>query len=174
VELLTVVAVIGVVSAVSVPTCRSYYERSCIMAAMEEIIGMIREAKQRGLCDDRDYGVGFDPVNTKVLLIAGKGADDKWNTADDQVFRTLRLADKGGGLKFSSGGYGPVESGLAEPVDGVSFLNNNTIICNERLTGTAGAAYLISGGGVAMAITMNSTDEGYKLFKWNGKKWVRL
>lgn len=123
------------------------------MAAVEEIIGMIREAKQNALCDARDYGVGFDPANTKVSLIAGKGADDKWNTADDQVIRTLRLADKGGGLKFSGGGHGPVESGLAEPVDGVSFQYNNTIICNERLTGTAGAVYLISGSGVAMAIT---------------------
>ncbi|HYS43583.1 MAG TPA: prepilin-type N-terminal cleavage/methylation domain-containing protein, partial [Geobacteraceae bacterium] len=149
VELLTVTAVIGIISAIAIPSFSSYCEKCSVMAAVSEITGMIKEAKQNALCDDRDYGVGFDPGLGKVTLISGKGPDGKWNTADDRVVRSFFIGAKGGGLRFNCGGHGPVESGLAEPADGISFLNNNTIICNDRLTGSAGAAYIVTRSGAA-------------------------
>jgi prepilin-type N-terminal cleavage/methylation domain-containing protein len=173
VELLVVVTLICIISAVAVPAFCAYYEKGCIMAAISEIAGMIKEAKHSALADGRYYAIGFDPDVGKVSLISGKGRDDKWNTADDQVVRSFRLAEKGGGLCFGYGGYGPL-SGLAAASDGISFPNNNTLVCNPELTGTAGTVYLITRRGSAMAIVMNSEDFGYKLWRWNGKKWVRL
>ena len=173
VELLTVTAVIGIISAIAIPSFSLYREKCCVMAAVSEITGMIKEAKQNALCDDRDYGVGFDPALGKVTLISGTGADGKWSTADDQVVRSLRLADKGGGLRFGYGTYGPLP-GLAVTSDGVTFQTNNTLVCNPKLTGNAGVVYLITRGGCAMALKMNSTDYGYTLWRWNGGKWARL
>ncbi len=173
VELLTVTAVIGIISAIAIPSFSSYCEKCSVMAAVSEITGMIKEAKQNALCDDRDYGVGFDPGLGKVTLISGKGADDKWNTADDQVIRCFRLADKGGGLRFGYGTYKQLST-LKPAPDGISFPTNNTLVCNSRLTGNAGVVYLISRSGCAMAIKMNSTDYGYTLWRWSGGEWGRL
>lgn len=172
VELIMVVAVLGIVSAIAVPAARTYYEKCCVMAAATEITNMIKEAKQNTLCDNRYYGVGFDPVQGKVSLLADRGPDGTWNTGDEQVIRSFRLADKGG-VRFGHGAYGPLD-GLAAAPDGISFQANNTLVCNPELTGNGGTVYLISGGGVAMAIGMNSEDLGYKLWRWDGSKWVRL
>jgi prepilin-type N-terminal cleavage/methylation domain-containing protein len=174
VELVAVVAVIGVVSAIAIPKFNFYYESSCVQAAVSEITGMIEDAKRNALCDCRDYGVGFDTASGKISLISDKGRDDKWNTADDKVVRSIRLVDKRGGLSFSFGTRGHAPGCDAVPPDGVSFNSNNTIVCNERLTGNAGAVYISSRSGAAMALVMNSEDYGWKLYKWNGKKWVRL
>ncbi len=173
IELLITVSIIGIVCAIAIPSFSSYYDKSCLMAVASEITGMIDEARQRSLCDDHDYGVGFDPATGRVRLIAGKGRDDEWNTADDQVVRSFSLASKGGGLRFGYGPYGP-RAGCAAAPDGVAFPNNNALICNPELTGTSGTVYLITRSGSAMAISTNSTEYGYKLWRWGGKKWVRL
>ncbi len=173
VELLTVVAVIGAISAISIPAFSSYYEECCIMAAVSEITGMIKEAKQNALIAEKYYAIGFNVGSGRVSLIAGRGPDGTWNTADDQVVRSFGLADKGGGLRFGYGAYGPL-SGLAATSDGVTFQTNNTLVCNPDLTGNAGTVYLITRAGSAMAITMNSRDFSWSLWKRKGIKWVRL
>jgi prepilin-type N-terminal cleavage/methylation domain-containing protein len=173
VELLTVVAVIGIISTIAIPAFSSYYEECCITAAVSEITGMIKEAKQNALVAERYYAIGFNTGSGRVSLIAGKGPDGTWNTADDQVVRSFGLADKGGGLRFGYGAYGPL-SGLAATTDGVTFQSNNTLVCNPDLTGNAGTVYLITRAGSAMAITMNSRDFSWSIWKRNGRKWVRL
>jgi len=173
VELLVVVTVMLIVSAIAVPAFTSCYEGCCVKGAVAEIAGMIREAKQNALATGNDHGVGFDPVSRKVSLISGKGRDNKWNTDDDLVIRSFRLGEKGGGLVFGYGDYGPLP-GLAAADDGISFQSNNTLVCNPELTGNAGVVYLISRRGCAMAIKMNSTDYGYTLWRWAGKKWERV
>ena len=173
IELLVVLVVTGILAAIAIPAFSSFYEGCCVKAAATEIAGMIREAKQLALIDERYYALGFDPPSGRVSLIAAKGRDNKWNSADDQVVRSFRLADKGGGLCFGYGGYGPLP-GLAAASDGVTFQSNNTLVCNADMTGNAGTVYLISRRGAAMAILMNSTDFGCTLWKWDGKKWVKL
>ncbi|HEY6871480.1 MAG TPA: prepilin-type N-terminal cleavage/methylation domain-containing protein [Geobacteraceae bacterium] len=173
VELIAVVAVIGALSAVAVPAFNAYRDECSVMAAATEICGMIREAKQTALADGRYYAIGFNANQGKVSLLAGRGPDDKWNTADDPVVRSFLLANKGGGVRFGYGSCGPLP-GLAKTTDGISFTTNNTLVCNPDLTGNAGTIYLISRSGSAMALSMNSSDFSYKLWRWGGRKWARL
>jgi prepilin-type N-terminal cleavage/methylation domain-containing protein len=172
-ELLTTVAIIAIISAIAILPVNFFYEKCCVMAAVSEITGMIKEAKQNALCNCRDYAIGFDPVFGKVSLLSGKGLDGTWNTADDVVVRSFTLAAKGGGLRFGYGNYGPRPDHAAAP-DGITFQNNNTLVCNPNLTGSPGTVYLISRSGYAMALTMNTTDYGYSMWKWDGGKWVRM
>ncbi|HTP66099.1 MAG TPA: prepilin-type N-terminal cleavage/methylation domain-containing protein [Geobacteraceae bacterium] len=172
-ELLTVVSIIGIISAIALPAFSSYYDKCCLMAAISEITGMIDEAKRNALCNNTDYGVGFNPALGTVTLIAGKGPDNKWNTDDDLVIRSFSLAAKGGRLRFGYGSYGPRKNCAAAP-SGVSFENNNTLICDPALSGTAGNVYLITRSGYAINISANSTDFGYKLWRWNGKQWQQM
>ena len=172
-EALVVTAILCTISAIALPTFISSYESCCINAAVADITGMIREAKQNALVNEIYYAIGFDPVAGKISLISGKGRDGRWGTADDTVVRSFRLAEKGGGLTFGYGRYKPLPNCAAAP-DGVSFQNNNTLICNPEMTGTAGVAYLITRSGSAIAIKMNSTDYGYTLWRWDGRKWARI
>jgi prepilin-type N-terminal cleavage/methylation domain-containing protein len=172
-ELLVTVAIIGIISAIALLPVSYYHGACCVKAAIYEITGMIKEAKQNALCNDRYYAISFDPVLGKVSLLSGNGPDGTWNTTDDEVVRSFTLASKGGGLRFGYGNYGPRLDHAAAP-DGITFQNNNTLICNPNLTGTPGTVYLISRTGYAMAITMNTTDYGYSMWKWDGEKWVRM
>ena len=167
-ELLTTVAIIGIISAIALPAFSSYYDKCCLMSAVSGITGMIDEARQLAESDDKEYGVGFNSTKGQVILIAGTGEDGEWNTADDKVIRSISLPTN---VHFGYGSYKPY-GGKAE--NGVTFEHNNTLICNSRLTGTAGTAHLITRSGAAMAIVANSKDYGYKLFRWDGKQWQQM
>jgi prepilin-type N-terminal cleavage/methylation domain-containing protein len=175
-ELVIVLSVIAILGAIAAPPCMRYYQACCVRAAMLDIVQMVREGKMRSL-DGNDHAVYFNAVEGTATLICDKGADGKWNTGDDTVVRTLWLKDKGGGLKFGCEICAPIPSGtetLVKPVDGISFMNNIAIF-NERLTGMcSGAVYICSSSGAAMAMVINTTDAGYKLWIWGGVKWVRL
>jgi len=173
VVLLTAISIISIISAVAIPGMNSLYGGCCVKAAIYEITGMLKEAKENALSSEKYYAITFNTTGGIISLVSGRGADGKWNTPDDEVVRSFRLAKKGGGLKFSHGNYGPI-SGLADAPDGVSFTTNNTCVCNPDLTGNGGAVYIMSASGAAMALTMNRTDFGYKMYRWNGRGWVRM
>lgn len=171
-ELLVTLAVMGLLGALTSPLFASYYGNCCLKAVMWEIAEMVREAKQSAL-GEKYFAIAFDPASGKISLVSGRGFDGEWNTADDELVRVLRLRDKGGGLEFGYGSYGPLP-GLAATNDGITFPNNNTLICNPDLTGNAGTVYIRSRYGGAMAMTMNSRDFGYKLWRWSGAGWERM
>lgn len=173
VELLMVVAVIGIISAVAIPALNSYYSDCCLKAALYEITAMIREAKQKALAEI-DYAIIFDPEPNggKITLLSGRGPDGEWETADDPVVRSFRLQDKGGGLRFGYGSGGPAP-GIVPSVDGITFASNR-LVCNTELTGSTGSVHIKSGSGSVMAIVMNTTDAGYSLWKSDGSHWEKL
>ncbi|GFE58269.1 prepilin-type N-terminal cleavage/methylation domain-containing protein [Geobacter sp. AOG1] len=172
-ELLVVIGVMGIITALAFPAFSSYYGDCCMKSAAWEIVGMVKEAKQCSLVDDRCYAVGFDPGRGTVSLIADRGPDGEWNTGDDKVVRVFRLADRGGGVRFGYGSCGPIP-GYAPTPDGITFQENNTIVCNPELTGNAGTVYLSASSGAAFAITVNSRDFSCVQRRWNGSAWVKL
>lgn len=172
-ELLITLAIIGIISAIAIPVVIYYHGACCVKAAIYEITGMIKEAKQNALSNEKYYAITFNTTNGIISLVSGRGTDGTWNTTDDEVVRSFRLADKGGGLCFGYGSYGQIPT-YAATADGVTFPLNNTLVCNPDLTGNAGTVYIRSASGAAMALTMNSTDFGYKMYRWNGRKWERM
>lgn len=178
VEILIVLTVIGILCAIAIPAVSSYYGNCCVKSVMFELTGMFKEAKGKAAVDGQDYAIGFDPVQGKFSLLVDQGPDGEWNTADDNVIRSVHLARKGGGLSFGYGTYGPVVDPyrLAETDDGLAFAfgGHTLVFYNAKLTGTSGTVYIKSSSGAAMALTMNTTDFGYTLRQWNGKKWTKL
>lgn len=172
-ELMVTVAIMGIISVIAIPAANRYRQECCLKAAIYEITGMLKEAKQNALSNERYYAIAFNTTEGIISLVSGRGPDGTWNTPDDEVVRSFRLADKGGGLRFGHGTYGPLPTLVAAP-DGVSFTTNNTCVCNPDLTGNAGAVYMNATGGAAMALTMNSEDFGYKMYRWNGTVWSRM
>ncbi|MRR53540.1 MAG: prepilin-type N-terminal cleavage/methylation domain-containing protein [Deltaproteobacteria bacterium] len=171
-ELLITLTIFIILGAIATPLFASFYGTCCLKAVMWELAGMVREAKQCAL-SEKYYAISFDPAKGSFSLLSGRGDDGKWNTPDDEVVRTVWLKEKGGGLCFGYGSYGKIPGlGYADSDDGITFPNNNTLICNPDLTGNAGTVYIRSSHGGAMALTMNSTDFGYTLRRWDGSGWV--
>ncbi len=171
-ELLITLAIVGILVAISTPLFASFYGSCCLKSVMWEIAGMVKEAKQCAL-SEKYYAISFDPALGQISLLSGRGDDGEWNTADDEVVRSLRLKDKGGGLCFGYGSYGQIPT-YAPSDDGITFPNNNSLICNPDLTSNAGTVYIRSSHGGAMALTMNSKDFGYILRRWNGSGWEKM
>ncbi len=174
VEIIIVLTVAGILCAVAIPAISSYYGECCVKSVMFELAAMIKEAKVKAL-EGEEQAIVFKPDEGKFSLLSDRGPDNRWKSDDDVVVRTVYLATKGGGLMFGYGTYGPVKDPdpLAATDDGVTF-DDNTLVCNTRLTGNAGTVYIKASSGAAMALTMNSTDFGYALRRWNGKKWMKL
>jgi prepilin-type N-terminal cleavage/methylation domain-containing protein len=169
-ELVVAIAIMLTIAAISVPVFSNIFTDCCIKAVTWEITGMIKEARQLAL-EAKYYAISFDPATGKVSLLSGRGKDEEWNTGDDIVVRSFRLADKGGGLFFGHGAYGPVP-GLAAAPDGITFASN-TLVCNPELTGNAGTIYIRSIRGQAVAITVNSRDFAWTIRKWGRSGWGR-
>ncbi len=174
IEIFVALAVCGILCAVAVPAFSRYLDRCRVKAAMLEIVNLLKEAKMRAL-DGESNALIIDAEKQTAALVAGKGPDGRWDTDDDPVVRVVRLKDKGGGLRFGYGRYGPIrhdDKSNAAASDGVTF-GNNRIVCNDELTGNLGAVYIISTSGVAMAMTINSKSYWHTLYSWDGKEWVQ-
>ncbi len=169
-ELITVVSIVGILAGASSLIYSKIYQDCCVRAAMIEIVEMVKEVKMSAL-DGNFYAISFDTEAGTLTMISGRGDDGKWNTADDEKVRTIRLGDKGG-VRFGYGNHGPLP-GRTDCEDGVAF-KDNLYICNDRMTGTAGTIYIVSSSGAARAVLINSIYEGYVLWKWNGDGWEKL
>lgn len=173
IELVIVLAVIACLSAIAIPAVATYYGNCALKLTMCDICQVIKEAKALALSSDQDYAVAFNTGNSTVALVSDRGTDGSWNTPDDQVVRSFRVAGKGGGLHFGYGSCGPVPD-LAETDDGVTFQVNNSMVCNQDMTSNAGTVYLVTSQGTAMALTANSSDVGYALRRCSGGVWALL
>lgn len=169
-ELVIVLAFITCLSAIAMPVVASYYCNCALKITMYNICQVIKEAKALALSSDQVYAVAFNTDNNSVALVSDRGTDGKWNTPDDLVLSSFRVADKGGGLRFGYGDCGPVP-GLAASDDGVTFQINNTMVCNQDMTSNAGTVYLINSQRRAMALTINSSAVGYVLRRCADGVW---
>jgi len=173
VELVIVLAVIACLGAIATPVVATYYCNCALKITMCDICQFVKEAKSLALSSDQEYAVAFNTGNSSVALVSDRGTDGKWNTPDDLVLNSFRVAGKGGGLRFGYGACGPVPD-LAETADGVTFQVNNSMVCNQDMTSNAGTVYLVNSQGTAMALTANSSAVGYALRRCAGGVWEKL
>lgn len=167
-ELVIVVAIISVLSAIAVPAFSSIYGEFRLKATMREIRDLFRDAKLLSI-QDKPCAILFDPGMGTATLVSGNDADDKWGTGDERVVRSLTLPE---GISFGYGSRHPIK-GSTEHRDGISF-RNNRFVCLTGITGDNGTIYLQSLSGGAMAISANSSDFSMTVRKWNGRRWEEL
>jgi len=165
-ELILVVAIISIMSAIAVPAFSSLYGDFRLKTAIREIRDIVRDAKLLSI-QDKPCAILFDTEKSMVTLVSG--ADDEWGNGDDAVVRTLTLPE---GIRFGYGTRDPIK-GLAKAEDGISFTGNR-FVCKTGITGSNGTVYLQSLSGGAMAISTNSDDFSVTVRKWSGGAWVEL
>ena len=167
-ELVIVVAIISVLSAIAVPAFSSIYGEFRLKATVREFKDLFRDAKLLSI-QEKPCAILFDPGKGTATLVSGKGADEEWGTGDESVVRTMALPD---GISFGYGGRGPLKGCIAAE-DGVSF-KYNRFACLTGITGDLGAVYLQNQSGDAMAVTVNSGEFNLGVYKWSGGAWADM
>lgn len=167
-ELILVVAIISIMSAIAVPAFSSLYGEFRLKSVVREMKDLFRDAKLLSI-QDKPCAILFDPEKSLATLVSGKGDDGNWGAGDETIVRTLALPD---GISFGYGSRGPIK-GSNEHKDGISF-SNNRFSCLTGITGNKGTVYLQSQSGGAMAVTVNDGEFNLRVRKWSGGVWVDI
>lgn len=172
VEMLVVMAIIGIVMAISIPAYLSYLPRIRLKAAAREITSDMQYAKVQAIKTNTTTAVLFLPGagTYKVITDSGEASgSENWTDGDETVFKTVTLAD------FAGVSYGantaatrPGDSSAID--DSVTFLNNVVTFTNKA-TSVAGTVYIKNEKGDTMAVGSTSAAGRVKTWFHYGSSW---
>src|SRR3989304_7528689 len=152
-EVIVVLAIIGILSALAVPGLSAFTDRLRIETTARTISTDLREVKMKSVLDRSDYTVLFDPGNSLYEL-------------------PERQSNLPHGVRFGfgEGVLGPPGNPTSSPdEDGVTFTSNKAAFYS-RGSNSMGTIYITDNYNVTMAISVNVTGR-IKIWKWNGVKW---
>ena len=105
IELIIVVTVILILSAVAVPGYISWLPRYRLNSATDDLLSVLQQAKMRAIKENADVVVDFDPNGSgnpdgRFIVFVDNGNDGHRNGKFSRKFGSCAL------YKFSDGGYG--------------------------------------------------------------------
>ena len=171
IEMMIVIAIIGILSMIAVPDFLGLTSRARLKSAARDIVSNMQLARVKAIRDGSPWAVQFDTGDARYRVLSNKGADGNWNTGDDTVYKTVNLSDYSG-VSYGSD-HGPRATGLSDPADGVSFNshNSNRAIFNSNGTSSAGIVYVKNGDGDTFAVGAASAAGRVKAWRNYGSGW---
>jgi len=166
IELMLVVAIIGILALVTAPNLINGLPTYRIKSATRDCTTQLRAARSQAIKDKRNVTVSFD-TDKHIIMI-----DDR---AFPQPYDGSFTNKYGSGVSFGKGEATTGIDGESMPSDGISF-NENSLTFNARgLTdfgaGTMnGAVYFTNNRGDSYAIAVNAAG-AVSLLRWRGSEW---
>ena len=141
VELIIVIAVIGIIAAIAVPDFMSYMPKARLKSAARDLYSNLQRAKIGAIKSNKKWAIVFNADARTYAVCSGKGPDNSWGGTNDVVKKVI-LSDYGSGVTFGKGS-------AADPIGG-TFGNDfityssprNVVVMNSRGTGNSGYVYL--------------------------------
>ncbi len=152
-EVVTVIAIVGILSAVAIPGMSAFANRMRIETATRTLSTDLREVKMKSVLDRTDYTVVFDPGSNIYEL-------------------PERHSSLPPGIRFGFGPgvLGPPANPASTPdSDGISFSSNKAAFYSSG-TNSMGTIYLTNNNNINMAISITITGRT-RIWKWDGSKW---
>lgn len=158
-EIMVATAIFAILSAIAIPNYIGWLPGHRLRSAAADIRSNMQLAKMQAIKDNRYYAVVFNS-GAGTYQIVDCGVDGTYNTADDQVLKTVNLTEYGSGVTY---GYGnattnATTSGGSLPADFVSYsvpADNVAMFAPTGLAQTATGAF--SSGYVYIANNRNQT-----------------
>jgi len=182
-ELLTVIAIIGMFSAIAMPGWLTLQRHAAVRAAAEELQSVFRGARMRAIASGRNVGVRFTKSGSDWMYALyddrnGNGIKtaeinsgvDKMIARPKRVLNTVRYAN----IATPSKTITDPDGAPLKPADSpVQF--GSTAICSFSPIGgaTPGTIYLTDGNGEIWCARVYGTSAKVRLLRYlGGKKWV--
>jgi prepilin-type N-terminal cleavage/methylation domain-containing protein len=182
-ELLTVIAIIGMFSAIAMPGWLTLQRHAAVRAAAEELQSVFRGARARSIASGRNVGVRFTKSGSDWMYALyddrnGNGIKtaeinsgvDKLIARPKRVLNVVRYANIAAPSKTITDPDGdPLKPGDSP----VQF--GSTAICSFSPIGgaTPGTIYLTDGNGEIWCARVYGTSAKVRLLRYlGGKKWV--
>lgn len=177
VEIILVVAIIGILSAIAVPNFLSWLPNIRLKAAGRDLKSNMQKTRIEAIKTNHDWGIVFDTANNRYLICSDRGVDNTWSgTADNTITKTIDLAAYRSDIGF---GHGSVPAGnsattpaAAFPADAVSYTapEANVLEFKPQGIGSGGYVYLENRDGTALAIGTQASGV-IMLKRWLGGGW---
>jgi prepilin-type N-terminal cleavage/methylation domain-containing protein len=183
VELLIVMAIVGMFTAIAMPNWIALHRRSALRAAALEFTSLFRAARMRAIVSGRSSGVKFTKAadGTWMYTVYEDGNGDGVRNADitsgadrriaiaKRVLDTVRFVSVGVPSKRIVDPDGDPLRPTDSPVQfGTSY------ICSFSPLGasTSGTIYLTDSDGGAWCVRVYGASAKVRMLRWTGKKWV--
>ena len=173
IELMVVVAIVGILSAIAVLNLNAALPGYGLKAAARDLSSMLRLARSKAIRERRSVVIEFELSNN------GNYCDGRYIfDADSQYKKIIPDKEHGylsrryeGGVHFGFGAAkkSATKDGGALPQSPVTF-QGNRVMFNSMGLGTAGYVYLANSKGEAYAVGMLSTGV-LKYKQWDGAAW---
>ena len=160
IELMVVIAILGIITAIAIPNCMSFLSRARLKTACQEMSTMLQFARVQAIGSDEPWRVCFDPAVDRYHLLDG--------TAN--ICQVIELANHTG-ISFGSNNPAPIDANhVVPPVDGVTYIGDK-VKFNPDGTATAGTVYLKNNKGDTLAIGTASATGRIKTWHDFGSGW---
>lgn len=164
-EVIVVVAIIGILSAIATPTIIAWVPNYRLKSAARDVYSILQKARSIAVKSNRDTAVVFDVANNRYSL-----CDDWLAGACVGTSQTIDLSNSGSGIKFGHGNATAAVPGGAFPANNVSY-NTSTAVFNSRGLGNAGNVYLDHQSNTNTYAIGSLTSGAIRILKWQGGSW---
>ena len=167
-ELLIVIAVIGIVAAMGFPTFMAQRDRARIKRAGRDMVSHFQMARINAMRDGRTWVVSFDTAQNKYSLIHA-GNDGVLDTEDDVTVKVITLPEYGD-VSYGIGDDVGARPGGDAPDDGVSFSGNRVQFKSDG-SSESGTVYVVNGKGQTFAVGSIARTGRIKVWADYGQGW---
>jgi len=152
-ELMVVVAVIGIMGMIAVPTLVTALPGYRLKSSAKDLCSSMRKARSLAVKQNRSVSIEFNAATKTYSIDGGTPAE---------------LPD---GISFGHGNATkPAGSAASLPSDGISFVDDNVTFTTQGFSGGSGYVYLQNVKGQAYAIRA-TTSGSIMMSQWAGNDW---
>lgn len=167
-ELMMIVAIIGIMSAMAYPGFSDYLERAKVKRFGRDIVSHMQLARINALRDGKQWAIQFDDNGYWVL--SDRGDDKKWATGDDIREKRVNIIDYGKTVTFGSAqGKRPDATSLHD--HGIVYTAKR-VIFNGNGTSKSGTVYVKNSNDETIAVGSRSTAGKIKTWINLGDGWI--
>jgi type IV fimbrial biogenesis protein FimT len=127
-EIMVATAIIAILSAIAIPNYIGWLPGHRLRSAAADIRSNLQLVKMRAIRQNRQCAILFNPGGGTYQVIDG-GPDGTYGTGDDNVVKTVNVAEYGSGVTLNNVTYGGnavvfMPTGLNQAM-GYAFVSNN-------------------------------------------------
>lgn len=163
VEIIVVVAVIGIIAAIAVPNFRSWLPDMSLKGAARDLYSDMQKARMTAVKTNRKTAVIFNTATNQYTVC------DDWDSgaaACDGGQRVIRFSD----LKYGIGyGHGEATSSVGASFDDdVTYTSNRVVFSTQGIGTPAGYVYIDHQDNTTTYVVGSQTSGVIELKRWRG------